>query len=292
VTISSAIPWLVYVVALLGALCSASATVLIRQGLRSGDAYTGFWINLVVGTVGLWGVVFLLVPGETIHPTGLLLFILSGLIGTVLGRLLRFISIEKVGASVSAAVTNLNPFISTALAIVFLGELVTLPILAGTFVIVLGTILLSASSRQVGFRPIALLYPFLSATCFGVVVIIRKVGLSHMSPLLGFAINVTTALIAFTAFLLATGNYRPMVCTGRSLWYFIAAGITENAGVFLTLVALGLGTVSVVAPLAGAAPLFVLPMSFLFLRGVETLSMRVVFGVVSIVLGVCLLTVS
>ncbi len=48
----------------------------------------------------------------------------------------------------------------------------------------------------------------------------------------------------------------------------MAAGIAENLGVFLIL-ALGLGTVSVVTPLAATAPIFVLVMSPLFLRGVE-----------------------
>ena len=54
--------------------------------------------------------------------------------------LFRFVSIEKVGASVAAAITNLNPFIATGLAILLLGERVTLPILLGTLVIVLGTV--------------------------------------------------------------------------------------------------------------------------------------------------------
>jgi transporter family protein len=281
---------MVYVLALVGALCSAGATILIRQGLRQGDAYSGFWINLVVGTVGLWIAVFLLAPATTFQARAIPYFALSGLIGTVAGRLLRFVSIDKVGASVAAAINNLNPFISTALAIVFLGEQVTVPILTGTAVIVLGTVLLSASGRQVGFRPLHLLYPFLSATCFGVVAIIRKIGLSHTGPLFGLAINVTAALITFSLFLGAIGHWRTMVCTRRSLWYYIAAGMAENVGVLLTLVALGLGTVSVVAPLSGAAPLFVLPMTFMFLKGVERLTWRIVVGVILIVCGVYLLT--
>jgi uncharacterized membrane protein len=164
------------------------------------------------------------------------------------------------------------------------------PILTGTAVIVLGTVLLSASGRQVGFRVLHLLYPFLSATCFGVVAIIRKVGLSHTGPLFGLAINVTAALMAFSLFLGAIGHWRTMVCTRRSLWYYIAAGVAENVGVLLILVALGLGTVSVVAPLSGAAPLFVLPMTFIFLKGVERLTWRIVVGVILIVFGVYLLT--
>jgi uncharacterized membrane protein len=47
----------------------------------------------------------------------------------------------------------------------------------------------------------------------------------------------------------------------------------------------------VVAPLAGTAPLFVLPFTLLFLEGVEQLTGRLVVGAILIVLGVFLLTV-
>jgi uncharacterized membrane protein len=160
----------------------------------------------------------------------------------------------------------------------------------GTAVIVFGTVLLSASGHVVGFRPRQLLVPFLSAACFGVVAILRKLGLSQTGPVFGFAVNVTTALVIFTVFLLLSGRREAMVSKGRSLGYFIAAGVTENAGVFLGLVALNLGTVSVVAPLSGVAPLFVLPLSFFFLRGIDRLSGRVVLGTALVVLGVYLVT--
>jgi drug/metabolite transporter, DME family len=96
--------------------------------------------------------------------------------------------------------------------------------------------------------------------------------------------------VAFTIFLLASGNRQAMVPRGRSLAYFIAAGVAENAAVFLGLVALNLGTVSVVAPLSSTAPIFVLVMSFFFLRGVERVSGRVVLGTLLMVLGVYLIT--
>ena len=280
----------VHTLALAGALCSAVATVMIRQGLERSNAYAGFWINLVVGVICIWGATLLIVPMSAYHASALPFFIGSGLLGTVAGRFLRFMGIEKVGAPVSAAVNNLNPFISTGLAILLLRERVTLPILAGTCVIVLGTILLSMSGRAVGFRPLHLCYPLLSAFCFGVVAIIRKLGLSHAPPAFGLAINVTTAFIVFTAYLMVTGNLRIVVCDGKSLWYFLLAGVAENVGVLLVLVALGLGQVSVVTPLNGTAPLFVLVLTFMFLKGVERLTGRIVVGTMLIVLGVFLLT--
>ena len=280
----------VYVLALAGALCGAGATIFIRHGLRGAHVYTGVWINLVVGTLGLWGAVVATGSLEAVHATGIAFFVAAGLVGTVAGRLLRFMSIEQVGASVASAVINLSPFISTGLAILILGERVTLPIVAGTAVIVLGTIFLSSSGRHLGFRPRQLTIPFLSAACFGVVAVLRKLGLSQTGPVLGFAVNVTTALIAFTIFLLLSRNWRAMVCQRRNLGYFVAAGLAENAGVFLGLMALNLGSVSVVVPLSGVGPLFVLPLSFFFLKGVDRLGFRVVFGTILVVLGVYLVT--
>ena len=248
-------------------------------------------MNVTVGVFGLWGAVLILEPADAYRAGAIPLFMLSGVIGTAGGQLLRFVSIEKVGAPVAASIINLNPFIATGLAIVVLGERVTLPMIAGTGVIVLGTTLLSLSGRQVGFKPLQVFYPFLSASCFGAVAIIRKLGLSHAGPLFGSAVNITTALVTFTAFLLASGNRQVLAWRGRGLGYFVGAGIAENLSVFLVLVALGLGEVSVVAPLAGTAPLFVLPFTSLLLKGVEQLTGRLVIGAILIVLGVFLLTV-
>lgn len=266
------------------------ATILIRQGLRQSNFYAGFWINVAVGVVGLWGAVLLIAPGDVYHVRAVPFFVVSGIIGTAGGRLLRFVSIEKVGASVSASVTNLNPFIATGLAILLLGEQITVAILMGTFVIVLGTVLLSLSGSRVGFRLRHLAYPFLSASCFGLVAIIRKLGLAQAGPLFGSAINITTALIVFTTFLLASGQRHTLAWNGRSTMYFVGAGVAENVSVYLVLVALSLGEVSVVTPLAGTAPLFVLLLTIPFLKGVETLHWRIVVGTILIVLGVFLLT--
>src|SRR5438046_5479691 len=215
---------------------------------------------------------------------------LAGLIGTVGGRLLRFHAIDKVGASVAAAVLNLQPLISTGLAIVFLGEDVTVPMLLGTSVIVGGTVLLSVSGRRLGFHPWQIVLPLGSAMCFGVVAILRKVGLGQMGPVVGTAINVTTALIAYSAFMLASGRREILTCRGRTLAHFIGAGLTENAGVFMTIVGLSLGAVSVVTPLTATAPIFVLLLSPFLLRGAEILNGRAVVGTLLIVFGVYLIT--
>ena len=276
--------------ALASALCSAASTVLISRGLMRYGPYTGTWVNLAVGTTCVW--IALLFAGGLGRPpaSAVAYFALAGLIGTVGGRLLRFISIETVGASISAALINLSPLVASALAIGVLGEHVTVPIVVGTLVIVGGTTLLSVGGRATGVRAAALVLPLMSAVCFGVVAVLRKIGLSGMAPIPGFAVNVTAALIAYTTLLIAARQSALMRCGGRSLVYFVMAGVAENAGVFLLLLALSFGTVSVVAPLASVSPIFVLVLSFFFLRGIEMLNVRIIAGTLLIVAGVYLIT--
>ena len=79
-------------------------------------------------------------------------------------------------------------------------------------------------------------------------------------------------------------------CRGRPLIHFVFAGLAENAGILLTIVALTFGAVSVVTPLTATTPIFVLMLSHFFLRGVEVLTGRIVVATVLIVLGVCVIT--
>lgn len=278
------------VLALGSALCAALSTFLIQRGLQRSNFYAGAWINVVVGALAAWTATLLLVPWQAYTWRAVPYFVFSGVVGTAGGRLFRVLAIQKVGAPVAAAVNNLAPLVATVLAIVILGEHVTPPILAGTLVIVGGTILLSLSGRYVGFRARHLVYPFIAASCFGIVAIVRKLGLSTAGPLFDAAINVTAALLASTTFVAASGNLGSLRCDRRSLLWFIAGGIAENTGVFLVLLALGFGDVSVVIPLAGTAPLFVLLIAYLFPSEANRLNWRVIVGAGLIVLGVGLLT--
>jgi uncharacterized membrane protein len=278
------------VLSLVSALCSAIGTMLIQRGLRRSNFYAGFWLNVAVGVVGLWGAVLLFVPTSEWDWRGLPYFIFSGVVGTACGRLFRVAAIEKVGAPVAAAISNLAPLIATGLAIVLLHEQVTLAILSGTLVIVCGTVLLSVSGKQVGFPPRYLIYPFLAATCFGLVQIVRKLGLSEAGPVFDAALNITAALVASTAFVVASGNWRALKVDRGSFGYLVAGGAFENFGVLLVIVALGYGDVSVVSPLSATAPLFVLVLALLLPNDSPKLGWRVASGIVLIVLGVFLLT--
>jgi transporter family protein len=277
--------------ALTSALFSAIATMLIQRGLRTSNFYAGFWLNVMTGVVGLWTAVLLTISPASFDWRALPYFVFSGVAGTAAGRLFRVASIDKVGAPVASAIGNLAPLVATVLAVLLLHEQVTFAILTGTLVIVAGTVLLSLSGKQVGFPARYLVFPFMAAFCFGMVQVVRKMGLSDTGPLFDAAINITAAMVASTAFVVASGKLGMLRCDRTAFLYFVGGGATENFSVLLVIVALGLGDVSVVSPLSAVSPLFVLALAFLFPSGARRLTARVAIGTVLIVLGVVLLTV-
>ena len=276
--------------ALASAFFSATATMLIQRGLERSNFYAGFWINVMVGVVGLWTAVFVLIPPSSFDWRALPYFVFSGVAGTAAGRFFRVASIDKVGAPVASAIGNLAPLVATGLAVVLLDEKVTVAILAGTLVIVAGTVLLSLSGKHVGFPARYLIYPLMAAWCFGMVQVVRKMGLSDTGPLFDAAINITAAMVASTTFVAASGKLPMLRCDRGSFGYFAVGGACENFGVLLVIVALGFGDVSVVSPLSATAPLFVLLLALLFPSGTKKLGWRVALGTALIVLGVTLLT--
>jgi uncharacterized membrane protein len=66
---------------------------------------------------------------------------------------------------------------------------------------------------------------------------------------------------------------------------FLIAGSLETLGILLGIVALSVGQVVVVSPIIATSPLWVVLGSRLFLRDIERLTVRTIFGAVSVVAG-------
>jgi len=145
----------------------------------------------------------------------------------------------------------------------------------------LGTILLSMSGRYVGFRPVHLLYPFLSAFCFGAVAIIRKLGLQSCASHVWLCHQCHHGVHRLDR--LPHGICQSVLrqANGKSLWYFVVAGMAENVGVLLVLIALSLGQVSVVTPLNGNGTAVRLALAFRLSQDIERLTGRIVLGTCS-----------
>ncbi len=78
----------------------------------------------------------------------------------------------------------------------------------------------------------------------------------------------------------------------RGLLLFTAMGVTGGLAVTALFTALRHSPVAVVSSVSGANPLFALLLTYLFLRHLEQVSLRIVLGAILVVAGVVLVTLS
>ena len=76
----------------------------------------------------------------------------------------------------------------------------------------------------------------------------------------------------------------------ESLRFFLCAALMATSAQVANFIALGRGQMSVIIPLLNTTPLFTVFFSALFLRKVETVNARIVFGAALMVAGVVLIT--
>jgi drug/metabolite transporter (DMT)-like permease len=279
---------LAQLLAILSAVLRATMAVAARKGLKDSNPVSGV---IVITSVMACGLLILAAPafaGSSLSLLAISAFVVDGVLIIVIARLLFFMSMERVGASVSMSVLGSQPLFAALFAIVFLNENFTMPILLGTFLIVAGILLLSENSREQGWRRRDLLLSIVVAILYGASSPILKVGLNEVnSPIVGGALSSGTGFIAMM-FYLAVTRGRKIVLGGGSIKFFCLAGIFQLSMVISIYTALWLGKVVVVVPLYNTAPLFTLLGSYFFLHGIERISPRIVIGAILMVAGAAL----
>lgn len=264
--------------------------VVLKLGFsREGTSEVALVIGLAV-TVPIYLLVAPLLGGfdfARVTLPALFGFIMGGLFGTGIGRRWMYIAIERIGASPATAIKNSAPVITTFLAVLFLGEQVTLIQWVAVAAIVVGITLVTwkqgAGLRQL--RDIGILAAVGSALSYGIRPLFLKFGLDEVDiPLTAALIGAVAALIyasVFTRF----GRMRDGL-RGPSAPYFIGAGVLQAFGFLALTFGLSMEDVSIVYPVTSTAPLFTLAFTALLLRGVEALTWRIVLGAVAVVGGV------
>jgi DME family drug/metabolite transporter len=274
-----------------GAFLLACTGVLVKAGLRHSDVrqsvLVAFGANALVAAL----VVLVVRPAVEVPARAALLFMADGVVGLLAVSLL-FVGIDRVGPTISFPIKNASPILALVLATLFLGELPGPIVYLGAVLAVAGVVALSAqrTRRGVDWQP-AVLFPVASTLFFASDNVLRKAALRELpSPVIGVAIAMATsfALAWIVDRLLPPLGKRRGFDGGTP--YFALAGAAQAGALLAVYAALGLGMVSVVVPIYTSSPLFVLPLSALFLRDVDRVTLRKVLGAVAIVLGVALVS--
>lgn len=281
----------------IGASLSYSLSLIaIRQGVRSATPIAG--VLILSSVVSVAGLVIAAARGTLQESTliPVLLFVLGGCLGQGVGQIMNAIGIEKMGVSRSVPIQSSTPIISVTFAVIFLGERPGIAVGMGTLLIVAGVCLLSIpeGKERESFRSFfrgALVYPLASALSYGILPVLANYAFSYQrTPIMGFAcaFSAGTLLLLITRPLLPGGG--ALRADGRAIRWFLGAGLTTTAAAIMFWTAMSVAPVSTVLPLSRLVPLWVVLWTYLFLGGLERITLRILLAAMMVVAGGVLIT--
>ena len=276
------------VLALLAAVCFSLSYVLLRRGqvdLEVDD--DGLFPNLCLGAIVLCGSTVVKLWLEPVQVTimmsnnlwmGIGFCSISGIVGTLFGRMTLYGGIRRLGATRGIVIGTLETVVTLFLAITLLNESLKLINVLGV-VLILGSVLLPPLERWLVAERSPVNYGVilcLGAAMFkGTADCVRKVGMNtHLDPILTAAIDLTVACIGNLLILVST---RRLASTAGYYFrhfnaYLWLAGVLSASGVLLFFVAAANAPISTVATITGLEPVLVALFSGLFLRNLERLT--------------------
>lgn len=274
-------------IALFTALSYASCLLSARRCLVDSNPLTVSFVSAIVQTITLWSAVFLTggIPEVQITPT--VLFVIAGILQLGV-RLLAFSGIHKIGANRSSTLQATSPLIASIVAIVFLLESTTFIVLLGTLLVVSGIILITwRPEEQIQtYRWWHALLPLGAACLTGINHPLRRHALSMTNEPVFFAAVMGITSFSFVAAYIALPTTRArLLWRPRSLLPLLGAGLFETLSILLIITALSVGTVVIVAPIAGTYPLWVTLATVVFSRNLEQVNARTMMATVCVVAG-------
>lgn len=289
--------------ALLSSLLFAVSNVFIRQAVfRTGEAFTSIPISALCGVV-LFAVP-LLISGEfrelaSFSSLALVSMAGAGIVHFVFGRVLAYTGIRLIGANRAVTILAGNILVATLSGIVFFEEPLTISLGLGFVFIVAGVLIIGSTihSRPGGEKAVyispmkGVLASIGGALCWGSSPLLIKIGFAEGASAFSSVFVANAAAAVVTAFSLFHGeSVEKMRRLGRSsLPPLAVGGVTVAMAQLCRYIALAYSPVSLVAPVAGTTPLFVLPLSYIINRSIEVFNIRIVFGTLVAVVGVFLI---
>lgn len=290
---------LVYALGLVTAVLWGASPIFSKRG----QSYGANWLQntLVILTTRaalFWVLLLAFTPIDAllVGVTGavLVIFLFAGAVASGFGRLVFYVGVERVGASVTSAFTNVRPLITVLIAIAWLGEAVTPQLGVGVVVLVIGLSLLSLSRGGDirGWRTRDLVFPLLAATAFAIGNTTRRFGLTvtDATVLQAITINETAGLVVLGAYGVFLADTPVRGIPRRSIGYFGLSGLFTGVGLIALFEALDRGPVSIVDPLTATGPLFTLILAYALIGDLERVTRRMLLGIVLAVIGAGLIT--
>jgi DME family drug/metabolite transporter len=281
--------------ALLSAAASGFSVVIVGRNATKSNAFNMSILISAVGLVILWPLAFLLTDFNGVNIEGVALFAVGGLLTPGLVRLLYYNGLKKLGTSVNSSIFSIYPLYTAFLASLFLSEILSPQNWIGVISIAFGVVFVELNSRGTnnGGKTLtkALVFPVLGGLTLGISAILRKAALDLFNaPILGVAVAYTFSFLLYAVILAASNPMRKELSLKRDLRLFWLAGVGQALSWILSFYALSTEKVSIITPLLSVEPLFVVLLAYLYLRGQEHVSLKLVVGILLTAIGVILVT--
>jgi drug/metabolite transporter (DMT)-like permease len=221
-----------------------------------------------------------------------LIFVAVGLFVPGVTRVLSFRGIRTMGSSITSTIINTTPVLSTLLAILLLGERPGALLLSGVVLTVAGLVTVSWVGSRANYRKRELLYPFLCAFIFSLkdITVRWALGGGDGQPIFSAGIAALTSTVQiFLITRYAQGETFALPPLPVARW-FVASGVFTGGSFLFMYLALSMERVTIVAPLINSYAVFVLLLTPLMARQIESVTPRKIAGAALVVAGIFLVS--
>ena len=226
--------------------------------------------------------------------------VVSGLLGIALADTFFFAALQLLGPQALVMLLTLSQVLTAGFAVAFLGERPSMRVWCGIGLVMAGVGLVlwvkldEADGRNRAARLRGVGFGSLSVLCMAVATIVAKVALrTETSALQGTFIRMLAGMAGVGALGLVAGRIGLWIAPLRdrrlALRFLLAVCVVTFGGFYLSLVAIKYADVAVANTLNSTEPLFLLPLSAIFLG--EKLTLRAVAGTLTTLAGIGLICV-
>ena len=285
--------WLI--LAICSAVFAGLTSILAKCGLKDVDSTVATAYRTVVAMVFAWIIVIIsgtFVQLDSIDGRTWIFLILSGL-ATGASWLCYFKALQIGDVNKVVPVDKSSTVLGIMLAIIFLGETLTIPGIFGVVLILIGTLMMIEKKDVQGMESKGsswLLFAIGSAVFAALTSILGKVGMDGIDSNLGTAIRTVVVLgMSWIMIYVTHKQDRMHGIKRRDMMFIILSGLATGASWMCFFGALQIGPASVIIPIDKLSILVTIAFSYIVFK--EKLTRKSALGLAGIVAGTFLLLV-
>ncbi|HKL80336.1 MAG TPA: EamA family transporter [Mobilitalea sp.] len=284
--------WILY--SFCSAFFAGITAILAKIGIKNTDSSLATAIRTIVILIFSWIMVFIVGSQTTITMIGLrtLIFLILSGIATGASWLCYFKALQLGDVNKVTPIDKSSTILTIILALIILGEAITITKLIGMIGIGIGTYMMivkkKVAEKKVEEKKTGtskwFIYAVLSAVFASMTSILGKIGIEGVESNLGTAIRTIIVLIMAWIIVFTTKKQDEIKKIDKKSWIFIClSAITTGLSWLCYYKALQKGQASIVVPIDKLSIVITVAFSYLFLR--EKLEKKSLGGLVLIVVG-------